>query len=139
MFIMKNISIYLLLVLKLLSSIDSQNSNFTWHTYIIPTSVSVQCPEDNSNANTTRCLTLNELIDSPPGRYGTFQSREEVIFLSGTHVVNGTERDYVYSDESSNLVLRGESNKVTIVCLKPFTFRFVQGRYVKVSNMTLIN
>ena len=102
---MKNISIYyLLLLLKLLSSIDCQNSNFTWRTYITPTSVSVQCPEDNSNANTTRCLTLNELIDSPPGRYGTFQSQEEVVFLSGTHVVNGTERDYVYSEESSNLV-----------------------------------
>ena len=142
---MKNISIYLLLLLKLLSSIDSQYDSFIRHTYIIPTepisvsSSSVQCPNDNSNVNTTRCLTLNELIDSPPGRHGMFQSQEEVIFLSGTHVVDGTERDYVYSERSSNLVLRGESNEVTIICLKPFTFMFSRGRYVKVSNLTLIN
>ena len=134
---MKNISIHLLLLLELLSSINSQR-----HTYIIPTeptSVSVQCPEDDHNANITRCLTLNELIDSPLGEHGTFRNQEEVVFLSGVHIVNGTENVYESSEESSNLVLRGESNEVTIVCLKPFTFVFAQSRYIKVSNLTLIN
>jgi hypothetical protein len=116
---MKIISIHLFLPLLLLAIVNSQNGNFTHHTYIIPTeptsvsSSSVQCPEDTGNANTTRCLTLNELTDNPLGRYGiydiVFQSREEVVFLSGTHVVNGTDH-YVYSEKSSNLVLRGESN-----------------------------
>ena len=142
---MKNIRIYSLLFLLLVSIVNSQNGNFTRHTYIIPTestsvsSSSVQCPKDNSNANMIRCLTLNELIDSPLGEHGTFQSREEVIFLSGTHVVDGTKRDHVFSRESSNLVLRGESNKVTIVCLKWFAFVSGEGRYVKVSNLTFIN
>ena len=84
-------------------------------------------------------MTLNELIDSPPGRHGMFQRQEEVVFLSGTHVVNGTERGYVYSDEASNLVLRGESNNVTVVCLKDLSFVFALDKYVKVSNLTLVN
>ena len=145
---MKNITVHLLLPLLLLSIINSQHGNFTRRTYIIPTEPnsaslsSVQCPdsEDNSNVNIMiRCLTLNELINSSPGKHGMFQSQEEVIFLSGTHVVDGTKRDHVFSRESNNLVLRGESNKVTIVCLKQLTFVFARGRHVKVSNLTFIN
>ena len=145
---MKNITVHLLLPLLLLSIVNSQHGNFTRRTYIIPTEPSsvslssVQCPdsEDNSNVNIMiRCLTLNELINSSPGKHGMFQSREEVVFLSGTHVVDGTKRDHVYSDKTSNLVLRGETNKVTIVCLKQLIFVFARGRYVKVSNLTFIN
>ena len=68
-----------------------------------------------------------------------FQRQEEVIFLSGAHIVNGTKNNYVYSEEASNLVLRGESSNVTIICLKGFSFGFASNMYTKVSNLTLVN
>ena len=137
---MKTVSIYSLLLLLSLSITAGQDGNFTQHTYIIPTepasASSSVCPGES---NRTRCLTLNELIDSPPGRYGMFQNQEEVVFLSGTHVVNGTQNDSVYSEQASNLVLRGESNDVTIICFNWFSLAFARNNYVQVSNLTLIN
>ena len=140
---MKIFSIHSLLLFLLQSSITSgQNGNFTQHTYIIPTepasASSSVCP---GNSNGTRCLTLNELTDSAPGKHGMFQRQEEVIFLSGMHVVNGTEGKVLFSDETSNLVLRGESKNVTIVCLEGSNFAFAnaQNEYIRVSDLTLIN
>ena len=138
--VMNSLSLFLLLFVTNTNS-QELRGNFTQHTYIVPTdppSVSelYVCPEDSSNK--TRCLTLNELTDSLPGRYGMFESREEVVFLSGKHVVDA-EGGYVYSGHASNLVLRGESKSVTIVCLNEFSFCFSQGRYVKVLNLTFVN
>ena len=68
-------------------------------------------------SNVTRCLTFNELINSVPRGQSTFQS-QEVILLSGVHVVNGTERQDLTVSHIGDLTMRGESNNVTIVCME---------------------
>ena len=95
-----------------LSVIIGQHDSYTHQTYVIPTEPASElaspCPDKN---NVTQCLTLNELIDRIPGEYGVFQSQEEVIFLSGIHVVNGTERNHLFAHRNRDLFLRGESKQ----------------------------
>ena len=76
--------------------------------------------------NVSRCLTLNELIVSAPEGQCAFQSQEEVIFLSGVHVVNGTNKPNLIVSCISDLTMRGGSNHVTITCLENFYFEFEQ-------------
>ena len=116
------------------------NDNYTHQTYVIPTEpaseVASRCPD---NSNKTRCLTLNELIVSVPKRRSVFQSKEEVIFQPGVHIVNGTERTYLLAFRTRKLLMRGETNNVTIICWEEFNFAFVQAAHVIVSNLTLHN
>lgn len=135
--IITSMTIYLLL---LFSIADCQGVNFTQHTYIIPTDTVAPIPAIClENSNETQCVTLNELIDSAPGWHGLLEKQEKFIFLSGVHVVNGTATSLLSTNQATNLMLSGESNNVTIVCLKEFTFIFVRDQYVKVSNLTLVN
>ena len=90
-------------------------------------------------SNVTQCVTLNDLIDRDLGRYGMFQIQEKVIFLSGIHVINGTDRKYLFAEKNRDLLLRGESNNVTITCREEFLFWFVQVARIKISNLTLQN
>ena len=115
-----------------------QYGNYTHQTYIIPTEpaseLASHCP-----SNRTQCLTLNDLIDSSPGKHGMFQLQEEVIFLSGIHVVDETRRKYLSAIQIRDLLLRGETNNVTITCRKEFHLRFVQAARIQISNLTLHN
>ena len=114
-----------------------QHDNFIHQTYVIPTEPASELTSHClDKSNMTQCVTLNDLIDRDLG-----QIQEEVIFLSGKHVVNGTNRGrkYLFAKQSKDLLLRGESNNVTIICREEFFFLFVQVACIKISNLTLQN
>ena len=103
---------------------------------IISTSEVPNCP-DNAN----RCLTLVELIASVPQGQSAFQSREEVIFQLGVHIVNGTDGTNLTAVSVGNLTIRGDSetSNVNITCLLQFNFVFKKVDTVSIYNMIFNN
>ena len=110
--------------------------------YIIPTKPdsdqASHCPD---NGNTTRCTTLTELIVDAAKGPTTVRSGEEIIFRSGSHVVEGIKAQNIslLRITSSSLTMRGESSNVTILCLEQFYFEFVEAYEINISNITFIN
>ena len=99
------------------------------------------CP-NSDNINKTRCLNLNELIDSVSKGQSAFQSQEEVIFLSGLHTVksNGTdEQRHLAAHRVDGLSVRGESVNVIVACSEEFFFRFSDCVHINISNITFNN
>ena len=73
----------------------------------------------------------------------TIQSREEIIFQSGLHIVHGINA-YGYNISSLKitripLTMRGESNNVTILCLEQFFFEFMESYRINISNIIFRN
>ena len=94
--------------------------------------LSYYCP-----VNASRCLTLNDLINSGSRWNPVFEHDERVVFQSGIHLVNGTQNKYLYT-ERHNLVFRGESN-TTIVCAEDFVFMFHAIESILLSQLHLHN
>ena len=115
---------------------------YTHQTYVIPTEpaseLASRCP-DNGNMTESRCLTLNQLIISVPNGQSAFEPQEEVVFQSGIHVVNGTERQNLTALRIRNLTMRGEPGNVTITCLEEFFFRFEESYHISIFNIKFDN
>ena len=107
-------------------------------TYIIPTDPATELAS-NCPVNASRCLSLNQLIDSG-SRFGAavFESSEEVIFKSGIHKVNGTQNQYLYANGISNLAFRGESDTI-ISCKEELVFFFQDIESITISNVHFAN
>ena len=104
-------------------------------TYVIATEPTMNlsdCP-----VNASRCLTLNDLINSGSRWNPIFEHDENVVFQSGTHLVNGTQNQYLYT-ERHNLIFRGESN-ATIICAEDFVFVFHAIESITLSQLYLYN
>ena len=129
----------LLCYLVITVSVAFAAGNFTRRICVIPTepaSSCSSCPNSLTGNGTydTRCLTLNELSVSR-----ALRSQEEVIFLTGTHVVNGSAGQNLQISDVDGLSIRGESDKVEIICLKEFVFRFTECYRINISNIIFKN
>ena len=92
-------------------------------TYVIATELAIKNTSYRCPMNVSRCLTLNDLVNSGSRWNPVFEHEETIIFQSGIHFVNGTQQQHLYT-ERHNLILRGESNATTIVCAEEFMFVF---------------
>lgn len=106
-------------------------------TYVIPTDPTTESAF-NCPVNASRCLTLNELINSGSRWSRVLGSNEEVIFRSGIHEVNGTRNHFLYVSGIRNLVLRGESDAI-ISCKEELVFEFHDIDSITVSNIHFHN
>ena len=109
--------------------------------YVLPTnpkrSVS---PCDHLNTTIRQNCTLNELIDN----YDHFDKNSnnydlEIRFMSGVHVVNGTQQSqYLSLKRPTHVNFLGEEN-VLIICEKQVYFEFVGVEQITVSNVHFKN
>ena len=122
--------------------------NYTRRTCIIPTEPASDlqelascssCINNSDNNYNSRCLTLNELIDSVSKGQSVFQSQEEVFFLTGVHTVNGTTGQNLTVRRVDGLSIRGELDNVVIRCLEEFFFRFIDCLRINISHITFKN
>ena len=109
-------------------------------TYILATHPSSElasfCPDEN---NDTRCLTLEQLIVNATSVL-YFTDDSEIIFQSGLHVISGLRSNNltVYG-ETGSMVVRGETDNVTIHCQQRFNFLFKESGNINMSNITFNN
>lgn len=104
-------------------------------TYIITsTSEASYCPD-----HADRCLTLNELITNQG--QSAFQSQEIVVFQTGVHIVNGTERKNLSVVDIKNVTIKGDSkaSDVIITCFTCFHFLFKKVNTISIVNLTFNN
>ena len=88
--------------------------------------------------NVSRCLTLNDLINSGSRWNPVFEHDETIVFQSGIHFVNGTQQQHLHTGRH-NLILRGESNATTIVCAEEFMFVFETIESISLSQLHFHN
>ena len=100
-----------------------------------PTSPSTHCQ------NETPCNTLNELIirASIGGEQQreVFSSFQNVIFLSGNHLINVSNK-FLSVAEAESLTLQGEG-EVTITCRDDFSFLFIDVYKVTFKSLKFVN
>ena len=105
--------------LLLLLFISRMSSRLTHVIPTIPSSpLASHCP-----ASADRCLTLTELIDSNTEGSHVLQSGEKVVFLSGMHVVHGTQNSLLHVYNLGNITFQGQQT-ATIICKADFHFHF---------------
>ena len=101
------------------------SSYYSKLTCVIPTTTEEPLPPLTICPNgASRNLTLSELINGHFNRGTPFSSTEDVIFLKGKHVVNGTH-PFLFATGIRKLRLRGQNN-VVIVCKCDFHLHFDQ-------------
>ena len=105
----------------------------------IPTSSTSHCPGENQT-----CYTLNELIKRTKRHRNIFSSYQNVIFLSGNHIINTTTSNInsLALTSVQHLTLQGEPDhegEVTITCLNEFNFLFAYVGNVAIKSLKFSN
>ena len=114
-------SVFVLLSASILTCAGLYYSRLTC---VIPTiTAGLSTPIRNCPNGASRSLMLNELVGTHRGQL--FSANEDVVFLTGKHMVNGTPIPFLFANGVRNLRLRGQKD-VTIVCKDDFFFNFDQ-------------
>ena len=112
-------------------------------TYVLPTegpehSMS-PCDHNTTTYHNHECfnITLNKLVDFNYDHSITYYNFE-VIFLSGTHIINDTRSYHLLLNHPRRINFIGDEN-VTIICEKELYFKFVDVEQINMSNVHFKN
>ena len=98
-----------------------------------------RCFSNASSCSECSTVTLNELINVSKGIFTANDAYfYEIVFSSGTHVVNTSQNLLLFTTTAYMLRmnLTGEGN-VTIFCVSEFHLRFLDIHYINISNLQL--
>ena len=105
---------------------------------VAPCNFRSRCFNNVSYCSECSTVTLNELINTSGGVILVNSTNHfyEIVFLSGTHVVNSSKNLLLFKSPTYNLRmnLTGEGN-VTILCVSEFNLKLLDIQYVGISNL----
>ena len=115
--------------------------------YIVPTSFSFKsgspCSQFRYHNGSFRCFVMNinkfiDYHDDTDDMYNIIKYNRLLVFLSGVHYVNYTQRQQLSDKPSFWVNITGVGN-VTIVCMSEFHFLFDDIQHIMVDNVHFMN